>query len=69
MPCVPIDAHIPPAFEDDLEVVPVDGLVRPPAIDDAPFLPHERHLLPVHDVWCPAGPRLDERRSRRVQSS
>ncbi len=59
---VAVDADVAPAFEDDLEVVPVDGLVRPPAVDDAPFLAHQRHLLAVHDMRCAAWSRLDERR-------
>jgi hypothetical protein len=42
--------------------VPVDGLVRPPTIDDAPFLAHELHVLTVHDMWRPTRPGLDERR-------
>jgi hypothetical protein len=34
--------------------VAVDGLVRPPAVDDTPLLTHERHLLAIHDARrCP----------------
>ena len=63
---VAVDADVPTALEDHLEVVPVDGLVRPPAIDDAPLLPHERHLLTIHDVRGSSGRGLEERRARRV---
>ena len=66
---VAIDADVPAALEDDLEVVPVDGLVRPPAVDDAPLLAHELHVLAVHDVRRPARPGLDERRPWSIQTT
>ena len=66
---VSVDADVPAALEDDLEVVPVDGLVRPPAVDDAPLLPHERDLLAIHDVRCPTRSRLDQRRTWRVETT
>jgi hypothetical protein len=49
------------AREDDIEVTPVDRLLRPPAIDDTPLLPHERYLLPVHAPRRSIDMRLDER--------
>ena len=63
---VTVDADVSPALEDDLEVAPVDRLLRPPAIDDTPLLTHERHLLTVHGPRRPARPRLDERRPWRI---
>jgi hypothetical protein len=66
---VAIDADVPTALEDDLEVVPVDGLVRPPAVDDTPLLAHERHLLAIDDVRCPARAGLDQRGSRRIETT
>src|SRR6266542_3992938 len=57
------------ALEHDLEVAPADRLLRPPAVDDVPFLPDERDRLPVHRARRPVEGRLDERRSRLVYSS
>ena len=54
------------AREDDVEITPVDRLLSPPAIDDAPLLPDERDLLPVHALRRPVDMRLDERSLRRV---
>src|SRR5262249_32609564 len=66
---VAIDADVPAALEDDLEVASIDRLIRPPAIDDAPLFAHERHLLSVHDPRRPPRPRLHESGARRIQSS
>jgi hypothetical protein len=66
---VAVDADVSAALEDDLEVVPVDGLLRPPAVDDSPLLTHERHLLTVHDARRRTRPRLDERRPRRIETT
>ena len=56
-------------FEHDVEVAPVHGLVGPPAIDHAPFLAHERDVLPVDAARQPVGMRLDQRGSWAIQSS
>ena len=66
---VAVDADVPAALENDLEVQPVDRLLRPPAVDDPPFLTDECHLLAVHDSWRPARARLDERRSGSVETT
>jgi hypothetical protein len=65
---LPVQEHdrVLAAREDDVEVTPVDRLLSPPAIDDAPLLPHERDLLPVHAPRRPVDMRLDERSLRRV---
>src|SRR5262245_26365484 len=66
---VSVDDGVLAALEDDVEVAAVDGLVRPPAVDDAPFLADGRDALPVHRLRDPVAVRLDERRARLVQSS
>jgi hypothetical protein len=43
------DADVLAGFEHDLEVAPVHGLLRPPAVDDTPLLADDRHALPVHE--------------------
>ena len=63
------DDRVPAALEHDVEVAPVDGLLRPPAVDDPPLLAHERHPLPVDPARRPVEPRLDERQPRVVYSS
>src|SRR5204862_2916532 len=55
--------------EHDVEVATVDRLLRPPAVDHAPFLAHERDLLPVHAPRRAIEMGLDERGRRRIQSS
>ena len=66
---IAVDTDVPAAFEDDLEVVPIDRLVRPPAIDDAPLLAHQRHLFTIHDVRRPTRRRLDQRRPRGIEAT
>jgi len=66
---VAVDADVPTALEHDLEVAPVDRLLRPPAIDNAPLLAYQRHLLAVHHPRRPARPCLHERRPRRVEAA
>ena len=69
--CLPVavDAGVLARLEHDLEVAAVDRLLRPPAVDDAPLLPHERRPgLAVHDAAGVAVARgLHERRPRRIQ--
>src|SRR5439155_23274475 len=66
---VAVDDCVLPAFEDDVEVAPVNGLLGPPAIDDAPFLTDERDRPAVDLPRRPVETRLDERRPGSVQSS
>ena len=66
---VAVDDGVLTRLEDEVEVAAVDGLVRPPAVDDPPFLADARDALPVHAVRDPVAVRLDERRAGRVQSS
>ena len=66
---VAVDADVPSALEDDLEVVAVDGLVRPPAVDDTPLLAHERDVLAVDNVRRPARRCLHERRAWSIQTA
>jgi hypothetical protein len=56
-------------FQDDLEVAPLNGLVGPPAVDDAPFLTDQRHALAVDEPGHARTRRHDERSVRLVQSS
>ena len=58
-----------PRLEHDLEVAAVDRLLRPPAVDDPPLLPDERHALTVDALRRPTRLRFDERRPRAVYSS
>src|SRR6266536_3915166 len=46
--------------QDDIEVAPVDRLLRPPAVDDAPLLTHQRDRLPVHAPRRSVDMRLDK---------
>src|SRR5919201_5732046 len=57
------------ALEHDLEISPHDGLLRPPAVEDAPLLADERDRLVVHLPRRPVERRLDHPRARLVQSS
>src|SRR5712691_5385803 len=41
------DHGVAAALEHDLEVAPRDRVLRPPAVDDAPFLADERDALAV----------------------
>ena len=65
---VPEDHDVPPGLEHGLEVAPLDRLLRPPAVDHAPFLPQCGHAHPVHRRRHPVLAD-DERRARLVQSS
>ena len=47
------DDGVPAAFEDDVEVAPVDGLLRPPAVDDPPLLANKRDRDSVHSADVP----------------
>src|SRR5579871_1548422 len=55
-------------LEDGLEVAAHDGLLRPPAVDDAPFLPEDGDRLVVDLDGEPTRVRLDARRARGVES-
>ena len=63
------DDRVLAAREHEIEVAPVDRLLRPPAIDYPPLLAHEGDLLPVHAPRRPVDMRLHERWIRSVQSS
>jgi len=68
---LPVEEHdrVLAAREHDVEVAPVNRLLRPPAVDDAPFLTDERDLLPVHGAWRTVEVRLHERLLRRVKAA
>ena len=68
---VAVDDGVLARLEDEVEVAAVDRLVRPPAVDDPPLLPHGRDALPVDALRDAVAVRLDERRARLdcVQSS
>ena len=65
---VAVDARVLARLEHDVEVAAVDRLLRPPAVDDAPFLAHDRDRLAVDAHRRPVQRRLDQRRPRRIQS-
>src|SRR5262249_13924700 len=54
-------------LEDELEVAADDRFLRPPAVDHAPFLAHERDRLMIDLARTTARVRLDARRPRRVE--
>ena len=56
-------------LEDDLEVAADHGLLRPPAVEDAPFLAQDCDRLVVDLPRRAVEVRLDARRARFVQSS
>ena len=56
-------------LEHDLEVAPIDGILRPPAVDDAPLLADEGHALAVHAGRGTVDPGLDEGGPRLIYSS
>src|SRR6185503_3155490 len=51
----------------DLEVAAVDRVIRPPAVDDTPLLPHDDDELAVDEPRLATQVRLDERRAGRIQ--
>jgi len=57
------------ALEHDLEVAADDGLLGPPAVDDAPFFTDERDPAVVHLERPSVRVGLDPRRSWRVETS
>ena len=63
------DPNAAARLEHDFEVAAVDGLFRPPAVDDPPLLPDERHTLTVDTLRRPTRVCFDERRPRVVYSS
>jgi len=65
---VAVDARVLAQLEHDLVVAAIERLLRPPAVDDAPLLPHEGDLLAVDDARSSVDPGLDERRPRRVEA-
>src|SRR4051795_13515229 len=56
------------ALEHELEVAADDGIFRPPAVDDAPFLPDERDGTVVHLERSPVRVGLDACRPWRVEA-
>src|SRR5262249_13392869 len=68
LPVVEDDAVLA-RLQDEVEVAPVDRLLGPPAVYDAPFLAHHRDARPVDCPWDAVEVGLDERRPRGVQSS
>jgi hypothetical protein len=61
-----VDDGVAARLEDDVEVAARQRLLRPPAVDDAPLLADERHVLAVDTLRGAVGVRLDERRPRLV---
>src|SRR5947209_11437868 len=57
------------ALEHDLEVAPDDGILRPPAVEDAPLLAEHGDRLVVDLPRRPVEVHFDARRARLVQSS
>ena len=63
------DDRVLARLEHDLEIAAVDGLLRPPAVDDPPLLPDERHALAVDTLRRPTRVCFDERGPGVVYSS
>src|SRR5439155_2504434 len=63
------DDRVLPGVEHEVEVAPDEWFLRPPAIDHAPFLAHDCNVVAVHEPRHAGARGLDERRSRRIQSS
>ena len=53
---IAVDADVLTRLEHDLVVAAVEWLLRPPAVDDPPFLAHECDLLAVDDAGEPSTP-------------
>jgi len=53
-------------LEHEVEVATVDRVLRPPAVDDAPFFADDGHRLAVHAARRPVEFFLDERRTRSI---
>ena len=56
-------------LEHHVEVAARDRLLRPPAVDDAPLLAHDRDALPIDAARQAAGTALDERVMRAVETT
>jgi hypothetical protein len=54
------DDDVLAALEHDVEVAAVDGLLGPPAVDDAPFLADQLDRQTIDETRRPVGSRLDE---------
>ena len=68
---LPVEKHdrVLAGCQDDIEVAAIDRLLRPPAVDDAPLLTHQRDLLPVHGAWRTVEVRLHESPLGRVKAA
>src|SRR4029079_9277300 len=62
------DDRVLAALEHDLEVAAHDGVLGPPAVDDAPFLAHERDGAVVHLERPCVRVGLDARSPGRVEA-
>jgi hypothetical protein len=54
------DDDVLAALEHDVEVATVDGLLGPPAVDDAPLLANQLDRQTIDETRRPVGSRLDE---------
>jgi hypothetical protein len=54
------DDDVLTAREHDVEIPAVDGLLRPPAVDDAPLLADQLDRQTIDETRRPVGLRLDE---------
>ena len=62
------DDDVLAALQHDLEVAPVDGLLGPPAVDDAPLLADQLDRQAIDETRRTVGMRLDEGGARLIQS-
>lgn len=61
------DDNVLATLEHDVEVAAVDGLLRPPAVDDAPLLADQLDRKAIDEMWRPVGLRLDEGGARLIE--
>ena len=60
------DDDVLAALQDHVEVAPVDRVLRPPAVDDAPLLPDQLDRQAIDETRRPVCSRLDEGSPRLV---
>jgi hypothetical protein len=64
-----VDDGVLSRLENEVEVAPVHGVLRPPAVDDTPLFADERNVLPVDARRRAVGMAFDERRTGLIQSA
>jgi hypothetical protein len=60
------DDDVLAALQHDIEITTVDRVLRPPAVDDTPFLPDQLDRQAIDETRRPVCSRLDEGGARFV---